>query len=157
MVKYSSGLNNVFNHNKYKGADFGKDNEKLVDTSGYVPLKIRLKKLDLAAAAAQLSRMQFDYHEYEELYDDDVVFDKFDDADELQSKIDLFNSKRRDLLERKAVAYYESHPEAKAALLERQKIARENYLKQQADALKNQQNSTQHTETPPSKESSTDV
>lgn len=157
MTKFSTGLNNVFNHKKYKGADFGKDNEKLVDTSGYVPLKIRLKKLDLAAAAAQLSRMQFDYHEYEELYDDDVVFDKFDDADELKSKIDLFNSKRHELIEKKAIAYYESHPEAKAALLERQKIARENFLKQHADALKNEKNSTLHNETPPSKESSKDV
>lgn len=101
---YKTGLSSI-GLSEYEGAKF-KNNEKLCDTSGYIPLRIRLKKLDMAAAAAKLARSQFDYHEYEELYDNDIVFDRFDDVEEIQNKLDLFNQRKRDILVKKRDAYF---------------------------------------------------
>jgi len=134
---YKTGLASIGLSN-YKGAKFD-NNEKLCDTSGYIPLRIRLKKLDMSAAAAKLARSQFDYHEYEELYDNDITFDRFDDIEEIQNKLDLFNERKHDILVKKRDAYFAAHPDEAAALAERRKMQYENYLKNQAAA---QQQST---------------
>lgn len=77
------------------------NNEKLTDDSGFIPLDIRFKKLDIATAQRKLALSQFDYRDYDELLDDDVVFSQYDSLEELQDKLDVYTKKKKEILARK--------------------------------------------------------
>lgn len=97
-------LTAIANHKPWQGTEL-KNKEKLVDTSGFVPLEIRMKKIDIATAQRKLELAAFDYHDTEELYNDDVIFSKYDSLEELQSKIDLYNDKKKKILASKFEEY----------------------------------------------------
>lgn len=81
------------------------NNEKLTDDSGFIPLDIRFKKLDIATAQRKLALSQFDYRDYDELLDDDVVFSQYDSLEELQEKLDIYTTKKKEILARKFAEY----------------------------------------------------
>ncbi len=105
MAKFKTGLSISTEKKEIWTGTKLDNNECLVDTSGFVPLDIRLKKIDIASAQRKLALAQFDYHETAELYDDDEIFSKYDSLEELQSKIDSFNSKKQAYLQSKAVEF----------------------------------------------------
>ena len=98
---FMTGLMESLNHKAWEGTTL-KNNEILVDTSGFVPLDIRLKKLDIAAAQRKLALAAFDYHESQELFDDDVIFSPYDDLDDLQSKLEIYTKKKNMIMQSKA-------------------------------------------------------
>lgn len=97
-------LTAIAEHDSWKGTEL-ENKEKLVDTSGYVPLDIRMKKIDIATAQRKLELASYDYHDTEELYNDDVIFSKYDSLEELQAKIDSYNEKKKKLLASKFAEY----------------------------------------------------
>lgn len=122
MAKFFSGLCMAETKKTFwKGIKL-KNNEKLADDSGFVPLDIRMKKLDIATAQRKLALAQFDYRETEELYDDDINVNQYDSIEELQEKIEIFNSRRKEVLARKFAEYRaQREREANAAAKNQQK------------------------------------
>lgn len=100
-VKFISALQDSLNHKVWEGTTL-KNNEIMVDTSGFVPLDIRLKKLDIAAAQRKLALAAFDYHESQELFDDDIIFSPYDDLEDLNSKLEIYTKKRNEIIQKKA-------------------------------------------------------
>lgn len=100
-VKFKSGLMNALEKKEFWSGAKLANNEKLTDDSGFVPLDIRFKKLDIATAQRKLALSQFDYRDYEELFDDDIIFSKYDSLEELQSKVDDYTTKKKAILARK--------------------------------------------------------
>lgn len=97
-------LTAIAEHKPWKGTKL-ENTEKLVDTSGFVPLDIRMKKIDIATAQRKLELASFDYHDTAELYNDDVIFSKYDSLEELQEKIETYNKKKKELLASKFEEY----------------------------------------------------
>lgn len=115
MAKYSSGLVMAEGKKQFFAGTVLKNNEKLTDDSGFVPLDIRMKKLDIATAQRKLALAAFDYREYEELLDDDINFSQYDSLEDLQDKIEKYNNKKKSILTAKFAEY--------RALREREKNA----------------------------------
>lgn len=116
MAKFSftSGMLDSYSKDGkyYVGAKVGGD--KLVDTSGFIPLDIRMKQIDIANMQRKLALASYDYHETEELYDDDIIPSPYDDISEIKEKIDLYNQRKRDFLAAK-YAEFRSVQEKKKA------------------------------------------
>lgn len=115
MAKYSSGLVMAESKKTFFAGTKLKNNEKLTDDSGFVPLDIRMKKLDIATAQRKLALAAFDYREFDELLDDDINFSQYDTIEELQDKIESYNNKKKSVLAAKFAEY--------RALREREKNA----------------------------------
>lgn len=105
MSRFISGLCQAVEKKDFWSGIKIKNNEKLVDSSGFVPLDIRFKKLDIATAQRKLALSQFDYHDYDELYDDDIVFNKYDSLEELQDKLEKYTNKKKEILANKFAEY----------------------------------------------------
>lgn len=105
MGKFSSAL--VMAEQKkdfWKGIEL-KNNERLVDNSGFVPLDVRFKKLDIATAQRKLALASFDYHDYDELFDDDINFSQYDSLEELQDKLEKYTNRKKEILATKFAKY----------------------------------------------------
>lgn len=105
MNKFQSGLYSALNKKEHWKGTVLDNKEKLVDTSGFVPLDVRFKKLDIATAQRKLALSQFDYRDFDELYDDEVIFSKYDSLDELNEKLEKYTSRKKDLIARKYAEY----------------------------------------------------
>lgn len=123
MNKFQSGLYMALNKKEYWKGTVLSNKEKLVDTSGFVPLDVRFKKLDIATAQRKLALSQFDYRDFDELYDDEVIFSKYDSLEELNDKLEKYTSRKKDLLARKYAEFVAA----------RQNDANEGATNQQAD------------------------
>lgn len=101
VVKFKSGLMHALEKTEFWPGAKLLNNEKLTDDSGFIPLDIRFKKLDIATAQRKLALSQFDYRDYDELFDDDIIFSKYDSLEELQSKVDVYTTRKKEILARK--------------------------------------------------------
>lgn len=105
MNKFQTGLYMALNKKEFwKGTEL-KNKEKLVDTAGFVPLDVRFKKLDIATAQRKLALSQFDYRDFDELYDDEIIFSKYDSLEELNDKLEKYTNRKKDLIARKYAEY----------------------------------------------------
>lgn len=105
MNKFQSGLYMALNKKEFWKGTVLENKEKLVDTSGFVPLDVRFKKLDIATAQRKLALSQFDYRDFDELYDDEIIFSKYDSLEELNDKLEKYTSRKKDLIARKYAEY----------------------------------------------------
>ena len=93
-----TGIAHVFEDNtEWKGTKL-KNNEKLTDSSGFVPLQIRIKKIELASAVRKYTLSQYDYRDYDEIFTDDISFDSSDDIESIREKIGILQQRREKFL-----------------------------------------------------------
>lgn len=80
-----------------------KDCKEIVDTSGFEPLEVKIKKMMLAGQVATIRSNLYDSYEIKEMYDSipDVVDDQYDDLEEVNSKIARINEIRAEIYARK--------------------------------------------------------
>lgn len=76
---------------------------EIVDTSGFEPLEVKIKKMMLAGQVASIRANLYDSYEIKEMYDSipDVVDDQYDDLEEVNSKIARINEIRAQIYSRK--------------------------------------------------------
>lgn len=77
--------------------------KEIVDTSGFEPLEVKIKKMLLAGQVASIRANLYDSYEIKEMYDSipDVVDDQYDDLEEVNSKIARINEIRAQIYARK--------------------------------------------------------
>lgn len=77
--------------------------KEIVDTSGFEPLEVKIKKMMLAGQVATIRANLYDSYEIKEMYDSipDVVDDQYDDLEEVNSKIARINEIRAQIYSRK--------------------------------------------------------
>lgn len=86
--------------------------KEIVDTSGFEPLEVKIKKMLLAGQVASIRANLYDSYEIREMYDSipDVVDDQYDDLEEVNSKIARINEIRAEIYKRKFSANAENKP-----------------------------------------------
>lgn len=96
---------------KPSGVSF-KNVKEIVDTSGFEPLEVKIKKMLLAGQVATIRANLYDSYEFKEMYDSipDVVDDQFDDLEEVNAKIARINEIRAQIYARKFSANAENKP-----------------------------------------------
>lgn len=84
--------------------------KEIVDTSGFEPLEVKIKKMMLAGQVASIRANLYDSYEIREMYDSipDVVDDQYDDLEEVNSKIARINEIRAEIYARKFSANAEN-------------------------------------------------
>lgn len=84
--------------------------KELVDTSGFEPLEVKIKKMLLAGQVASIRANLYDSYEIKEMYDSipDVVDDQYDDLEEVNAKIARINEIRAQIYARKFSANAEN-------------------------------------------------
>ena len=77
--------------------------KEIVDTSGFEPLEVKIKKMMLAGQVATIRSNLYDSYEIKEMYDSipDVVDDQYDDLEEVNAKISRINEIRAQIYSRK--------------------------------------------------------
>lgn len=87
---------------KPSGVSF-KNVKEIVDTSGFEPLEVKIKKMMLAGQVASIRANLYDSYEFKEMYDSipDVVDDQYDDLEEVNAKIARINEIRAEIYARK--------------------------------------------------------
>lgn len=87
-----------------------KDVKEIVDTSGFEPLEVKIKKMLLAGQVANIRANLYDSYEFKEMYDSipDVVDDQYDDFEEVNAKIARINEIRAQIYARKFSANAEN-------------------------------------------------
>lgn len=77
--------------------------KEIVDTSGFEPLEVKIKKMLLAGQVASIRANLYDSYEIREMYDSipDVVDDQYDDLEEVNAKIARINEIRAEIYSRK--------------------------------------------------------
>lgn len=80
--------------------------KEIVDTSGFEPLEVKIKKMMLAGQVATIRANLYDSYEIKEMYDSipDVVDDQYDDLEEVNAKIARINEIRAQIYARKFAA-----------------------------------------------------
>lgn len=68
-------------------------NKVIVERSGFVPLSMRFKQMQMAGLQARIRDSQFDYQDYKDVYNDDEVFNYSDDLEEQIEKVNLYLQK----------------------------------------------------------------
>lgn len=78
-------------------------NKIYVDTAGFVPLEVRIKKMILAGEQAKFSAEMFDSSDWEYMYSDvpSTSVSISDEVEELQTKLQMVQARQREILERK--------------------------------------------------------
>lgn len=96
---------------KPSGVSF-KNVKEIVDTSGFEPLEVKIKKMMLAGQVASIRANLYDSYEIKEMYDSipDVVDDQYDDLEEVNAKIARINEIRAEIYARKFSANAEKKP-----------------------------------------------
>lgn len=81
------------------------NNERIVDTSGFVPLTVRIKQMMLSGAIHAINSDAFDSSDYEEMYSDlhQNTVELGDDFEDLNEKARLVAERRQEILERKGL------------------------------------------------------
>lgn len=94
---------------KPSGVSF-KNVKEIVDTSGFEPLEVKIKKMLLAGQVASIRANLYDSYEFKEMYDSipDVVDDQYDDLEEVNAKIARINEIRAQIYARKFSANAEN-------------------------------------------------
>ena len=89
-----------------------KNVKELVDTSGFEPLEVKIKKMLLAGQVACIRANLYDSYEIKEMYDaiPDVVDDQCADLEEVNAKIGRINEIRAEIYARKFSANAENKP-----------------------------------------------
>ena len=84
--------------------------KEIVDTSGFEPLEVKIKKMMLAGQVASIRSNLYDSYEIREMYDSipDVVDDQYDDLEEVNAKIARINEIRAEIYARKFSANAEN-------------------------------------------------
>lgn len=79
------------------------DVKEIVDTSGFEPLEVKIKRMLLAGQVASIRANLYDSYEIREMYDSipDVVDDQYDDLEEVNAKIARINEIRAEIYSRK--------------------------------------------------------
>lgn len=132
MKKFQSAFVSSLEKKQFRAGCVLENNEKLTDDSGFVPLDIRFKKLDIATAQRKLALSQFDYRDYDELFDNDIILSKYDSLEELQDKVDILTTKKKEILARKFAEYAAARQnEANATARNAAEKAAENTTKQE--------------------------
>lgn len=93
----------------YSGEEFSpnklsfRDVKEIVDTSGFEPLEVKIKRMLLAGQVASIRSSLYDSYEIKEMYDSipDVVDDQYDDMEEVNAKIARINEIRAQIYNRK--------------------------------------------------------
>lgn len=87
---------------KPSGVSF-KNVKEIVDTSGFEPLEVKIKKMMLAGQVASIRANLYDSYEIKEMYDSipDIVDDQYDDLEEVNSKLARINEIRAQIYARK--------------------------------------------------------
>lgn len=77
--------------------------KEIVDTSGFEPLEVKIKKMMLAGQVASIRANLYDSYEIREMYENvpDVVDDQYDDLEEVNAKIEQINAIRAQIYARK--------------------------------------------------------
>lgn len=77
--------------------------KEIVDTSGFEPLEVKIKKMMLAGQVASIRANLYDSYEIREMYENipDVVDDQYDDLEEVNAKIEQINEIRAKIYARK--------------------------------------------------------
>ncbi len=77
--------------------------KEIVDTSGFEPLEVKIKRMLLAGQVATIRANLYDSYEIKEMYDSipDVVDDQYDDLEEVNWKIARINEIRAEIYARK--------------------------------------------------------
>lgn len=77
--------------------------KEIVDTSGFEPLEVKIKKMLLAGQVASIRANLYDSYEIREMYENvpDVVDDQYDDLEEVNEKIAQINAIRAQIYARK--------------------------------------------------------
>lgn len=77
--------------------------KEIVDTSGFEPLEVKIKKMMLAGQVASIRANLYDSYEIREMYENvpDVVDDQYDDLEEVNAKIAKINEIRAKIYARK--------------------------------------------------------
>lgn len=77
--------------------------KEIVDTSGFEPLEVKIKKMMLAGQVANIRANLYDSYEIREMYENvpDVVDDQYDDLEEVNAKIAQINEIRAKIYARK--------------------------------------------------------
>lgn len=96
---------------KPSGVSF-KNVKEIVDTSGFEPLEVKIKKMMLAGQVASIRANLYDSYEIKEMYDSipDIVDDQYDDLEEVNSKLARINEIRAQIYARKFSANAENKP-----------------------------------------------
>ena len=86
--------------------------KEIIDTSGFEPLEVKIKKMLLAGQVASIRANLYDSYEIREMYDSipDVVDDQYDDLEEVNAKIARINEIRAQIYARKFSAKAENKP-----------------------------------------------
>lgn len=77
--------------------------KEIVDTSGFEPLEVKIKKMMLAGQVASIRANLYDSYEIREMYENipDVVDDQYDDLEEVNAKIEKINEIRAKIYAKK--------------------------------------------------------
>lgn len=84
-----------------KDGKLAKGNSYIVETAGFVPLSVKFKQFEQNGYIAKFNVDDFDSSDYNSLYADDVLIGPDDDEFDVADKIELFNQRKRDLLQKK--------------------------------------------------------
>lgn len=76
-------------------------NQYIVETAGFIPLSVKFKQFEQNGYIARFNADDFDSSDYNSLYSDDVLIGPDDDEFDVAEKINLFNHRRFELLNKK--------------------------------------------------------
>lgn len=81
------------------------DNKILVDTSGFVPLNVRIKQMLLSGEQAKINAEMFDSDDWRYMFDhvQGNSLEVGDDIEDVATKLSLIVQKRNELLQRKGL------------------------------------------------------
>lgn len=77
-------------------ADLSEHNERLVETAGFIPLDVKLKRFEQAGIAAQYHTSEFTSNDFRNLYaNPDFELYPDDELEEVQEKLKAYNDYRK--------------------------------------------------------------
>lgn len=109
-------------------------NEYIIETAGFVPLSVKFKQFEQNGYIAKFHIDDFDSSDYNSLYADDVLIGPDDDEFDVADKIELFNQRRRDLLNKKLAETNET----KRSVAERSEVSQASQNKSQESSEQKQ-------------------
>lgn len=78
-----------------------KGNEYIVESAGFIPLSVKFKQFEQNGYIAKFHVDDFDSSDYDNLYSSDVLIGPDDDEFDVADKIELFNQRKFELLQKK--------------------------------------------------------
>ena len=84
-----------------KEGKLAEGNKYIVETAGFIPLPVKFKQFEQNGYIAKFNADDFDSSDYKSLYTDDILIGPDDDEFDVADKIELFNFRRSELLNKK--------------------------------------------------------